>query len=359
MVKEISYDMIRPRFKKLFSACKSLGGKAISTSYFYSDRLQRSIDHFINVHDFDAIICYSSPTAEYLYRSKVDRKKIGKPLWLMDLIDVDSLKWKHYADSTSGIRSRIFKREAESLTNYEKIIGQNFDGIFLVSEAEKQVYKKISPSGKAIVLPNGVDLEYFNPSYNRKIDKDGPVIVFTGVMNYWPNVEGIEWFTKHVYPKVRKEHPNLTFYIVGSRPNQIVYQLGNVEGVVVTGFVEDVRPYLASADVCVVPLRIARGIQNKVLEAFAMEKAVVCTTCALGGIAATGNRDIMVANDADLFAKHILMLIEDEKERIRIAKNARNFVEEKFGWDRNLERLNQVICSTEKIMAEEIERSSK
>jgi glycosyltransferase involved in cell wall biosynthesis len=193
------------------------------------------------------------------------------------------------------------------------------------------------------VLSNGIDLKYFNPDFRGRIKKTKPIITFTGVMDYTPNAEGVIWFVKDIFPIIKSTVPDATFFIIGMNPDQNVLSLSRADGVHVTGYVEDVRQYLHAADVCVVPLRIARGIQNKVLEAFAMGKPVVCTSQALEGIDAVPGEDLLVADDAEGFAGAVLELMRNSSLGEAIGKSARRFVESHHSWDLKLAALDKIL----------------
>jgi sugar transferase (PEP-CTERM/EpsH1 system associated) len=261
----------------------------------------------------------------------------------MDLIDVDSQKWKDYAERCSLPMRWIYEKEATCLSAYEKKIAAFYDSILLVSEQEKKILMESVPNSNVIAMPNGVDSEYFSPDFKSSLNKDGPMLTFTGVMDYWPNVEGVKWFVENILPRARNSIPDLKFYIVGSRPDSSVKALKSHAGVEITGYVDDVRHYLAAADVCVAPLRIARGIQNKVLEAFAMGKALVCTPQAVQGLKVKIGQDVLVAEDEAGFAGSIVGLVSDQALREKFALNARQCAEKKYSWTKNISLLDRMI----------------
>jgi polysaccharide biosynthesis protein PslH len=345
LVANLVYDIIRPRFRMIGSALGFIRSRSIAVSYFYSSKIQRDVDELLSQLDFDAVICSSSQMADYIFRSRSPKEKLERPIWLMDLIDVDSYKWGQYAEVSSGMRRWIYKRESKCLSRYEERIAKEFDSVILVSEQEKNIFLRRVSAANVWAISNGVDLEYFNPSCVGKIDKQGPVLVFTGVMDYWPNVEAVDWFVNEVFERIQKNFPSATFYIVGNNPSPRVKRLSRFPGVYITGFVEDVRTYLSSADVCVVPLKIARGIQNKVLEALAMGKAVVCTPEALEGIRALPRRDVLVADDAVMFGDSVLGLLQNVTLRKQLETNARQCAETSYSWEKNLTPLDELLES--------------
>jgi glycosyltransferase involved in cell wall biosynthesis len=171
----------------------------------------------------------------------------------------------------------------------------------------------------------------------------GPMLLFTGALDYHANVDGLTWFCEEILPGIKTNIPEVQFYIVGSNPCQKVRNLANGNGVNVTGFVEDIRPFYQLADLCVIPLRLARGIQNKVLEAMSMEKSVVTTNTAIQGISALNGEHLIVANTPEDFSKAILTLLNDEDRRRKLGIKAREFVKANYNWQRNITKLEELI----------------
>ncbi len=344
-VKECCFDFINPRLKKIVSAIAPVLREPITVRYFYSRRLQREIDRMISRLDFEYVLCSSSPMAEYLFRAKSSARLFQQASTSMDLIDVDSYKWRQYAQSANWPLRWVYRREAENLLAYERRIAERFNHILLTSENEKRLFLEGVPgAGSVIAVPNGVDLEFFSPLAFSAEPGAAPKIVFTGAMDYFPNVDGVCWFVAEVLPRLRARIPGLCFEIVGSRPAPAVQALAKEAGVSVTGFVDDIRPYLAEAAVCVVPLRIARGIQNKVLEAMAMGRPVVATPQALGGIAARIGEDVYRAASAEEFAEKVIALVENRELAASLGRAGRKCVEENYAWAKNLKSLDALLA---------------
>lgn len=343
-VKEVFCDHFSPKVKKITSLAKALlSGRPISLPYFYSQKLQAKLDSFIEATPIDTVVCSSSPSAEYIFRSKHYKGKLQNLQWIMDFIDMDSEKWQQYAERESFPLSWIYNREARRLLSYEKRITQEFDQLLIVSEAEKHLFLSRISTKKMIAVGNGVDLDFFHPSYQSKIKMKSPSLVFTGAMDYWPNIDGAVWFAKNVLPLVQEKIPETVLYLVGSQPTAKLQELTKQKGVVVTGFIDDVRDYLAQADVCVIPLHIARGIQNKVLEAMAMGKPVVCTPQAAEGLILDPKKDVSLQKNEISFAKAILALLQDKEASRLSGDNARKAMEKNYSWDKNLKQLDHLI----------------
>jgi len=339
----VAWAPLHPKLDRILALPRLLTRDPITTSYFYSRLLQRKVDRLFERVEFNACVCFSSPMAEYLFKSRHAAMLERMPK-IMDLIDVDSAKWLDYARRAPLWIRWVYRHEADSLARYEIRIAERFERVLLVSDDEVAAFPG-AVKDKVGSMTNGVDLDFFKPCHTSARSKAGPTIVFTGAMDYWPNVEGIVWFAKAIWPQVRAKVGDARCFIVGSEPVRAVRELANVPGIIVTGYVDDVRDYVALADVCIAPLRVARGIQNKVLEAMAMAKPVVATRGAFVGVRAKEGSDLIVVDDGDEFAAAILRLIDDPQERKRLGMNARRCVETQHRWESALMELDRVLGS--------------
>lgn len=343
-VSSLMFQRIRPRVRKILAMTAVLAGRPITVEYFYSRGLQAKVDVLLDRHAIDAVVCFSSPMAEYVFRSRHAKCRLADAVRLMDLIDVDSRKWEQYATQGSRVLRPIYRFEADHLAVYERRIAASFDRVLVVSEQEKSIFPGNGLADNIVPMSNGVDLEFFRPDACAAEAASRPTLVFTGMMDYWPNVDGVIWFAEAVLPRVQAAIPNLEFVIVGAKPTRDVERLGERRGVTVTGFVQDVRGYLARAHVCVAPLRVARGIQNKVLEAMAMGKAVVSTPEAFEGIHAVSGDEIVIAESAGAFADHLIALLRDPDRARRIGRLARARVVSDYAWEANLRILDPLLA---------------
>lgn len=345
LVRSVRCVRMRPTLRKAALALPALlGARSISVSCFYSSHLQRQIDDLIGAMRVDAVFCSSSPMAEYVFRSR-RAADLGSATRLMDLIDVDSIKWRQYAERAPAWTAWLYRHEAGALAEYETRIARDFDRVLVVSAQERACFPDAAAAARIAAVSNGVDLQFFAPRARAAGTSLPPKLVFTGVMDYPPNIEGVQWFVQNVWGRVRDAVPDACFFIVGSRPTAAVRQLDRHPGVVVTGFVEDVRDYLGEASACVVPLQIARGIQNKILEGMAMGKAVVCTSQAFEGLNAAAGTDIIVADGAEAFAAATIALLKDPARATQVGARARACVERHYSWDGNLAVLDSILSS--------------
>lgn len=293
------------------------------------------------------IICFCSSVAEYVFQTpQYNQNDLAGVRLIMDYVDVDSDKWLQYSRYAVFPLSMIYRIEYKRLFKYEKYINKKFNCSVFVAEREMRLFKQRYPRAKHLhVVSNGVDLKYFRTyKLPREILADSaPALVFTGVMDYFANVDGVTWFARRILPEIRKAFPDSLFYIVGSSPTQAVRALTRYPGIRVTGFVDDIRDYYRMADICVIPLRIARGLQNKVLEAMASGKAVVATQNASEGIRCHPGKDIVIADGAAAFAKAVIWLLKNPEARKSIANNALINIQNYYNWKLNLEKLNKLI----------------
>ncbi|HUN75616.1 MAG TPA: TIGR03087 family PEP-CTERM/XrtA system glycosyltransferase [Steroidobacteraceae bacterium] len=350
LTSELVYEPIRPALRKaaaLFTALPR--GRSITAACFHCKPLQQRVDALIGRERVDAVLCYSSCMAEYVFRSR-QRAQLHAMPKVMDLIDVDSLKWRQYAERCPAWARPIYRYEASRLEQLEQRIAREFDRILVVSEQEARHFPQDVARAKLAPMGNGVDLEFFAPRAPARPHAT-PRLVFSGVMDYWPNIEGITWFAEKVLPLVQQEVPGTELCIVGNRPAPAVRRLAHRPGVVVTGYVEDMRDYVASAAVCIAPLRIARGIQNKVLEAMAMARPVVASTQAHEGLVARPGRDLEVADDAAAFAAATVELLRNPGRAAALGQCARACVERHYAWGEQLRLLDEIFPPDQSIQA--------
>jgi sugar transferase (PEP-CTERM/EpsH1 system associated) len=244
----------------------------------------------------------------------------------------------------------VHRREASRLLDFERATAARADVSLFVSEAEKQLFlaKTGLPAARVQAVPNGVDLEYYDPlaEFPRAGSPSGPLIVFTGQMDYRPNVEAVTAFAEGSFQLARETRPDLRFAIVGRNPPAAVLKLRERPGVTVTGAVPDVRSWLAAADLVVAPLRIARGIQNKVLEAMAMAKAVIASPAAFEGINARPGRDLIVADSPGEQAGAILSMLANPQASAEMGASARRQMEERYRWEAVLAPLRDMLAGS-------------
>lgn len=324
------------RWKRFTSSPLLLSSQPLTLGVYGSRRLQATVDRLMP--QMDLAYAYSSSMGAFL------EKHAGKPR-IMHLGELDSDKWRQYAERSTFPMSLVYRREARTLLEFERRIASSFTENVLCTPIEQKIFQQKIPGASSTVLRNGVDLAYFKPGDAAPWLGH---IVFTGVMDYFPNVDACSFFVREVLPIVRREFPNAKFTIVGAQPSQEVRELGKTVGVSVTGYVPDTRKILRTAAVSVAPLRIARGIQNKVLEALAMGVPVVATSSAAQGVDGLAGRDYLVADSAANFAETVCKLLRDPEEAREQGMRGRRFVEDSYDWEVVFEPLDRMLvdCAT-------------
>ncbi len=319
---------------RLRSLVGLLRGRSLSYDFYRDAGVKAWVARTMAENKIDQVMVFSSPMAQYAEPYPHTRR-------VVDLCDVDSDKWRQYSTRKSWPLSWLYRHEADALLAYERQVAASTDAALFVSETEANLFRKLAPESDAKIdyFNLGVDTEFFSPerAYERPYKPDERALVFTGAMDYWPNVDAVQWFATDVFPKLLARTPNLRFYIVGTRPNAAVQALAQLPGVVVTGRVPDVRPYIHHAEVAVAPLRIARGMQSKVLEAMAMGRPVVVSPHALEGIEVTPGTELLLADGADAFVAAITRLLETPDASLGVAGRAR--VEQRYSWPSSMARL--------------------
>ena len=344
-----------PAFRQKLSMARAfLQKKPLSVGAFYHFKAQKYVDNILANYPVQAFFCFCAPMAEYLFCSKFKPlEKADKSLsraasqtFFMDFVDVDSEKWALYAQNNTGAKSWIYNLENKLLSKYEQKVAIYFDGVSVVSRSEAELLSKMNGQlAKVYAFGNGVDLNYFKPqqSLGKSTEHSKTCkLVFCGQMDYYPNIDAMLWFAEEVLPKLKAHLPALQLTIVGSRPTRDIQKMAQDHEIQVTGRVKDVRPYLNQAHISIAPIRIARGVQNKVLEAMAMAKPVVATEQAFEGIDAKANQDLLVTQaEPETFAQAISELFKDPLQASRMAVSARQRIEKHYSWETRLAPLGE------------------
>jgi sugar transferase (PEP-CTERM/EpsH1 system associated) len=340
MCRDVHVAGINRRIGRITCLRGLLTGEALSVSYFRARRLSDWVRNVVETIQPAVTFVYSSNMASYV----LDLPRTGT--LVVDLVDVDSEKWRAFSTTAKRPMRFVYRREWQKIAQLEQRIAGECDLSVLVSNAEAGLFVSQNPDCAARIraVSNGVDHRYFDPALDHPLvyDTRRPNYVFTGTMDYPPNADAVIWFATEILPVIRRLLPAARFHVVGSNPSPEVLLLDRIDGVFVTGRVPDVRPFIAHATASVAPMRIARGIQNKVLEAMAMGRPVVLTSGALEGIEADPVTETILADTVESFANACCRM-SATNDGAAIGAAARARILRDYDWDSTLRRFDDVL----------------
>ncbi len=316
-------DIFLRLIKTIFST------QPFQVAYFHKKSIHKQIDQLLEKHNPDHIFCQLIRTSEYAQNSNIDKT--------IDYQDVFSAGLKRRLDIAPWYRRMLLRTEYHRVLRYEAYVFDRFDKRTIISLPDRD--KIPHPSREQItVIPNGVDTVFYKPLHKEKRYD----IIFTGNMGYPPNINGAEFLVKEIMPLVWVKRPDTKVAIVGANPSARVKNLGSSK-VLITGWVDDIRDYYASSKVFIAPMRIGTGLQNKVLEAMAMQIPCITSPLANEALGAREGDEIMVGNNAGLYAQHVLSLLSSSEERKQLGMKGYNFVLQHFNWESTTAKLEKVI----------------
>lgn len=347
-VQEFCIETLFLEIDPLRAKCRSILGffhdAPLTLGYYFNIALKNWADDLVLNKKIDKIVVFSSAMVQYV--DHIDNLDI-----LIDFVDVDSAKWSEYALKYVFPMSLIYRRESVKLLKYERSSAVRSIQSFFVTDNESSLFKSLAPecADKISTINNGVDAEYFSPEFScespfcqETLEVDSCFLVFTGAMDYLPNIDAVIWFVSDILPKLMSTRRNVYFYIVGRNPSAQVLALAS-DNVIVTGTVSDVRPYLKFASVVVAPLRVARGIQNKILEAMAMGRPVVASTICVGNMAVVSGQDLLSAETSDEFFHQINKLLYSADFSQKIGSAGRCKVQGQYSWTAHLSQFDKYL----------------
>ncbi|MBF0588633.1 MAG: TIGR03087 family PEP-CTERM/XrtA system glycosyltransferase [Magnetococcales bacterium] len=338
---ETRFIELNPLVGKLRGLTGLLTGDPITLPFYRSPALSHWVSGLFKRHPIRAMVVYSSGAAQF-----TELPDGEGAVRLIDFVDVDSQKWAQYGREKRGPMGWIYRREARTLLEAERSIARQFDAGVFVSANEANLFRSLAPESATRIdhWNNGVDSDFFSPEHPFEDPYNGaPTLVFTGAMDYWANVEAVQWFAEAAFPMVRKAVPEAQFVIVGGRPSKAVRKLAEAPGVTVTGQVPDVRPHLGYARAAVAPLRIAQGVQNKVLEAMAMARPVVATSKAIEGIQTCPGMAPWINDTPDAMARQAIAWLTDAEAAHCEGARGRACVLTHYNWEHNLDRVGALL----------------
>lgn len=337
---ELYVEAIAPWPRRIRSAAAILTGEALTLPYFRSRALDRWVKDVVRRDRIERAFAFSSPMAQYV----LDLPQVRS---FVDFVDMDSAKWSDYAQRKPWPVSAFYRREARRLLGFERVVAARVEASLFVTCEEARLFTSAAPecANRVVVIEMGVDSEYFSPahSFESPFSANEHPIVFTGTMNYWPNVDAVVWFAREVLPRIRQHDACARFHIVGMNPRNAVRALESDAAVSVAGRVADMRPYLRHARAVVAPLRMARGVQSKVLEAMAMARPVVVTSASAAVLTAKQGVELEVADEASAFAAKVLAAM-DPSLGDSMGRFARARILADYAWTSRFERLDELLA---------------
>lgn len=342
----LSYAYASPR-KQKFAALKGFfNGRSLTENAYPSTELRGSIAEILARDETDLIFAFSAATMAWLPTNTI------LPPMICDMVDVDSAKWRAYSEQSRFPLNWVYGREARKLAEFEHKVTSQCEKCLLVSDDEAAVLKEqlhnVSQKADHVLgLTNGVDCSLFSPvHYPTRKPGQGIKLIFTGAMDYQPNVEAVLWFADRVLPKLIERNPTISFTVAGGPVAAAVDKLKINSAIHIKGRVADMAQEIAACDIVVAPLQTARGIQNKVLEGMAMAKPVIASSQANEGINAPHGSAIYLADTPENYVDAILRLSADPETMASLGTAARKFVKQSFSWDSSFKALDQIVDDT-------------
>ena len=333
---EVHASRLNPLGARLGSLVGLLRQEPLTLSYYRDAALAGWADELVHSRSVDCVLVFSSSMAQYAtaFQGRL----------LVDFVDVDSAKWTDYAAARRWPLSWLYRREGRTLLAYEREVAGRAARSFFATEKEAAMFRALAPesSGRVDALCNGVDADYFRPQPGLASPfEPGEIpLVFTGAMDYWPNVDAVCWFAREMLPALRRAWPAVRLHIVGRSPAPAVRELAG-DSIRVSGTVPDVRPYRQHAAVVVAPRRLARGIQNKVLEAMAMARPVVAAAVCVEAIDAQAGAHLIAAAEPDDYVREIDALLRAPQVAAALGRAGRERVLQAYGWEAQLRPLDR------------------
>ncbi len=307
----------------------------ISNSYYHSPAMRVDIQQLLQTNTISMIYAYSSNMFGHV---EYQHTKVPK---IYHYGDVDSEKWHKMAKCGQWWLRPIYRLEFKRLRAWELACAQSAYASVFATQQEADFFQTLGGQGKLVSIPNGVDSDYFQP--DETVAKEN-AIVFTGVMNYFPNVDTVLCFYQEVYPLLKQEFPGIRFYIVGSNPTPEIQALGKADSqCIVTGYVKDVRPYLNCSKIFVAPMKVAQGMQNKILEALAMQVPVITYSKIAAPLGLTPEQGVIGVNSPEEMSHAIVHWLQHEPERQTLAQYGRQAILEHYRWETQLKKLDTLV----------------
>jgi sugar transferase (PEP-CTERM/EpsH1 system associated) len=335
--RNLVWSVITPWQRRTQALLSLFLGATATQGAFWSRKLDRHIASLCHRQHYDVVLVYCSSMVQYV------QGKFKKDSVVVDLVDVDSQKWLDYSRTSKMPLRWLYRVEGLRLRRLECRLPALASLVTLATNPECDLYKSFCPNARTAVVENGVDIDYFSPCFDDREPTIDHRLTFVGALDYPPNRDGVIWFIDQVWPILSQRFSNLEFYVVGAGADRnLKLAVAGVSRVFLTGDVPDVRPFLLGA-VAIIPLRMARGVQNKVLEAMAMGCATIASSPALEGIPAVPGRHVLKADTPEEWINTVTSVIENPSLRMAIGTAAREYILQHYTWQEKLKPLDELL----------------
>ena len=321
------------KIKSYWNTAKTLfNDLPLEVGFFYDKKIKKKMHQIIGQENPDHIFCQLIRTSEYV-------RELPFPKTI-DYMDAFSIGMERRAENANGIFEWLFKRDVQKLNQYEATVFHDFNHHTIISEQDR-LHLQVADNQRIHVIPNGVDTDFFHSKYSQGDLNPSYQIGFVGNMGYYPNIQAAKYLAKEILPILKKKYPTIKLLIAGARPTTEVKQLES-EDVTISGWIEDIRDAYASIQIFVAPIFWGRGQQNKILEAMSMGIPCVTSEQVNNAIGADEGNTILIANNAESWAKQISLLLENKSLQNQFSKQGRKFIEDNFSWEYSVNKLEQI-----------------
>jgi len=331
----VGIDLVRPQWKRMSKAMGSLlgGSRPFIISDYYQRRMEETVARVVEEDQIDVI------HAHFLHVGQYAAQK-GRAAFVYDAHNLEHVLWDRFSTIQTNPLMRIFARsQLPKFVEWQQRVARHSEKIVTLSDVDRDEFLRIAPDADVTTVPNGADVEYFHPL--EHIAEEENAIIYFANFGWPPQDDAAIYFHNDIFPAIRREIPGAKLYLVGKTPPESVRALAG-DDVVVTGFVEDIREYIARAAVVVLPLRVGAGTKHRAYQALSMEKPLVTTSVGAEGIALEHSRTAMITDDAGEFARHTIDLLRDPERRREMGHAGRRLVVDHYTWRANYEKLDSV-----------------
>jgi len=321
----------RPFWKKILNGLKSLVTKTPFILYEYFDqKMMDTLSEVVKNKDIDVIHAHFLHVGQYV-------KSKGGSAFVYDPHNLEHILWQRFAEvQTNPVLKLFSKLQYNKFVHWQQLVADNSEKIVTLSDTDKELYLDISPNAEIDTVPNGADIDYFEP---QDIEIERNSILYFGNLSWEPQSEAAIYFHDEILPKILKELPDSKLYLVGNKPPQSLYDLQS-DQVIITGFVDDIREYIARAAVVIMPLRVGAGTKHRIFQSLSMEKALVTTTVGAEGIDLVHRETALIADSEQDFASCVVEAMKDTDFSTMLGKNGRKLIVESHDWRSNYKILD-------------------